>query len=135
MTALLLEKEVIGRGVFDRAKAKHPISPRVFRERLGVRELSVDRLCTADRSRLARLHAEARPGQAFHGWATLTVTQANSAGCAVVEDALPMNRWHALILISPEIADDVDRQNQLALALASMAAWEPTPPPQSLTSE
>ena len=124
--------ELLGRGVFDSKKAKQAASgktpPRVFRERDGVKELSVDRLSIADIPVLVSAHDSLRANQVIHGWAELSLDNAGKMNRSVRAAPLRSNPWHAEITL-PDVnpLDLSEEQDQHALNLAMLASWRPRP--------
>jgi hypothetical protein len=123
--------EEVGRGIFDSKKAKHAragnISPRVFRERDGIKELSVDRLSFGAHSELSEIHDKERPGQSFQRWAKLSVQDATKNGREIfARPIVPTNPYHAEIVLpeSPEL-EFGEEQDQHALNLAMLSVWLP----------
>jgi hypothetical protein len=125
-------QETLGRGIFDSRKAaqagRGKIPPRAFRERIGIRELSVDRLAFGHHGEIAQIHDTERSGQQFYGWAKITVNDASGSGRKVIASPTGLNPYHAEIIL-PEMVDvDADEeQNQHALSLAMRAVWLPRP--------
>lgn len=123
------DSERLGRGIFDSRKAKKAASgtvvPGIFRERDGVREISVDRLSFGNHQALADLHSSERSGQGFHGWAELLKSEAATEGRTVVASPIiPANMFHAEIVLPGDLKGDFDDdQNAHALALAMKATW------------
>lgn len=125
----LTGKEEIGRAVWDSKKAKQAatgnIHWKIFREKDGVRDLSVDRVSYGGLATLAICHGEERTNQQFHGWAVVSVDRALRMGRSVQPDPIaPTNAYHALIIL-PEAAEQefVDAQYEHALDLAMAARW------------
>ena len=122
--------EKLGRAVFDSSKAKQAakgtVPPKVFRGRRGEQELSVDRVTLADEAALATVHDDARQGQNFHGWATVTRAAACDMARTVVPDKLPNNPWHANIVL-PSLPEGEEAQDEEQKAhsvnLAKRASW------------
>lgn len=114
--------------MFDSKKAKHArsgkVAPRVFRERDGVREISVDRLTIADSQVLIKHHDQQRAPQRLHGWAQLSLQDAMGMNRQVLAAPLDGNPWHAEIII-PETdpTELADAQDQHALNLAMRSSW------------
>ena len=133
LPSLTIEEE-LGRAVWDSKKAKQATAGkvhfRVFRERDGVRDLSVDRLSYGGLDSLAKLHDLERSPQMFQGWAIVSVEHACQLNRAVKPDAIvPENIYHALIIL-PDATDEqefIDAQTQHALNLAMAAHWQPRP--------
>jgi len=117
------DREECGRGIWDSSKAKDPINAKVFRDRFGELEVSIDRLDTADLVALADLHDKARGGGRFKGWGVLTAAQIRSASCEIVEAPLPENPWHANIVFPEASKADEDQWKQISVTLAAMARW------------
>ncbi len=120
--------ENLGRGVFDSKKAKHAsagkIAPRIFRERDGICELSVDRLSIGDHTRLVEIHDQERLPQLFQGWAQVSLENAEKLSRKAVASPLPSNPWHAeIILPDVDATEFADMQDQHALNLAMAAVW------------
>lgn len=123
--------EMLGRAVFDASKAraaeKGKVPPKVFRERLGILELSVDRLSLADKQSLVKTHESARENQQFYGWAVVDHKTACDMDRTVGSDKLPENEWHANILL-PELPDGAEAQDELqkahSLNLARRSKWQ-----------
>lgn len=122
-------EELLGRGVFDSRRARQAragkIVPRIFRERDGVRELSVDRLSHADLVELAKLHNRQRAPQSLYGWAHLSAVDAAMDGRTIrPSPILPDNPFHAEIVLP--VNDELEiseEQDQHALNLAMSARW------------
>ena len=133
----LRKTENIGRSVFSgraarRARKKGTIIPDVFLESLEADSISVDRMDHAPRMVLAALSTQigqnrTRP-QDFHGWAVMTVEDAESNGRTVMVTPNDFNRFHADIFLN--LSDDSerrDRQKQHANELATLATWWDAP--------
>ncbi|MGU3543666.1 hypothetical protein [Methylobacterium sp. A52T] len=120
--------ELLGRAIFDSKKAKSAakgtIPPKVFRERDGVRELSVDRLSIGDVGALIKTHDEERVGQSLQGWAVVTRSAACEMNRTVVGVVTPTNPWHAEIVLNFAGDADPDEQTQHAVNLANNAEWK-----------
>jgi hypothetical protein len=120
---------LLGRAVWDSAKAKAAakgkIAPKIFRENLGVRDLSVDRLSFDDAPVvLCHFHDRARQPQVFRGWAVLTCAAASSMGRSVIAQKLPGNDWHANIRLPAHFdGDEMEDQIAHSLNLANQATW------------
>jgi hypothetical protein len=89
---LALQEEV-GRAVWDSKKAKRAatgnIHWKIFREKDGVSDLSVDRVSHGGLAELSALHDTERSGQDFQGWAALAVHRASQMRRTVRSDATP----------------------------------------------
>jgi hypothetical protein len=127
-------EEILGRAVFESKKAKQAaaknVPPKLFREKRGVRELSVDRLSFDGLPELAALHADERAPRKFHGWATVRCADALDMDREVVPAETAANRWHAEIILPSlpegEEAQDV-AQKEHSVHLARRAGWRPWP--------
>ena len=125
--------ESVGRGVFDTKKAKHAragkIQPRIFRERNGIGELSVDRLSYGNHTQIGALHDRERSPQRLFGWAQLSTEDARKNGRSVVaRPIIPNNPYHAEIVL-PQVdpSEMTEEQDQHALNLAMLSTWLPRP--------
>jgi hypothetical protein len=124
--------EMLGRGIFesDKAKAatKGKVPPKVFREKTGVREISVDRLSFGDEEIIASLHKNARSGQTFYGWAVVLSAHACELARTVIARPIPTNKWHAEITLPPLTpGQELEEQKQHSLNLANHATWRASP--------
>jgi hypothetical protein len=124
--------EKLGRAVFDADKAKlalkGKIPPRIFQEKLGVRELSVDRLNYVALPVAAETQKNLR-GRDCHGWAVLSVSAICQNARQIIPDPIvPMQLYHAYILL-PEFPEDqaFNQQKIHALELAMSAQWQAAP--------
>jgi hypothetical protein len=121
--------ELLGRGIFDSRKARQAqrgrVPPGVFRERTGIRELSVDRLSFGHHEQISEIHNAERAGQQFHGWATVLVANAEGNGREVVaRPILPSNPYHAEIVLPDMEGLDADEEQEAhALSLAMLSTW------------
>ncbi|WP_024509697.1 hypothetical protein [Bradyrhizobium sp. ARR65] len=127
--------ETLGRAIFDskhvKAAGRGLIPPKVFLEKQGVNELSVDRLDYVDFEQAAEVQGNLR-GRPCRGWAKLLVEAAAENGRQVHPDPIPPDQLcHAYILlpfaqpIEPEQAFVI--QTAHALQLAMQAAWHQAP--------
>ena len=129
--------EALGRAIFDgkdvkSAANKGTIPPKVFLEKKGVNELSVDRLhFVVDLVTAAAVQTRLR-GRACRGWAKMAVEEAAKNGRKVHPDPIkPDQLHHAFILlpfaspIEPEAAFNI--QYAHALELAMSASWLEAP--------
>jgi hypothetical protein len=129
----LINTEEVGRAVWDSKKAKKAASgvivPKIFREKDGTRELSVDRVSHGGLLELAGLHDGERSDQSFHGWASLSVERASAMNRKVEADPIrPQNPYHAFIILpDAENEEFVEAQTQHALNLAMASRWLPRP--------
>jgi len=122
----------LGRAVFDskhadRAK-RGAIPPKVFQEKTGVRELSVDRLAHVEARAAAALQKKFR-NRDCRGWAVVQAAFASLNGRSVLADPiLPDQPHHAHILL-PQFTEDeaFNTQKQHALELAMKAIWREAP--------
>jgi hypothetical protein len=122
------DDETLGRAVFDSQKARRAardgtIHPKVFREKDGVRELSVDRMSFGNHLPIANSHDELRQQKCL-GWATVASRAAKRSGRTVFADPIkPANPYHAVVLL-PELGEDPrDAQHEHAVELATAAQW------------
>jgi hypothetical protein len=122
--------EKLGRAVFDAEKAKFAlkgkIPPRIFQEKLGVRELSVDRLNYVELTEAAATQKSLR-GRDCHGWAVLSVSAiCQNARQLIPDPIVPTQLYHAYILLPEFPADQAFNQQKIhALELAMSAQWQP----------
>jgi hypothetical protein len=129
----IADPEALGRAVFDGKKARRAardgqIAPRVFEEKAGVRELSVDRLSFGDHDQIAHVQDEER-GQPCLGWAWITAEHARKGNRKVLPDpVLPHKPYHANIIL-PEAPEDefLALQKEHATEMAMAAKWLPRP--------
>jgi hypothetical protein len=126
------DQEELGRAVFDSKHAKRAqkgtITPNVFQEKLGVRELSVDRLSYVNLKGAAEVQKALR-GRECRGWAVLNVAAASQSGRKVFPDPiLPLQPHHAYICL-PEFTEEeaFNVQKTHALELAMNALWREAP--------
>lgn len=128
------DTEVLGRAVFDQSKAERArkdgtIPPRVFLERIGVWEISVDRLSFGGLGDIAAEHDRAR-GRMCHGWASVTASNARKSERKVMSDPTDQSPYHALIVL-PDLGEDDDdpgtTQREHAVELALAASWVERP--------
>jgi hypothetical protein len=124
--------ENIGRAVFDTDKAKQAVKgkipPRVFQEKSGVRELSVDRLNYIDLAAAAAIQKGLRDKDC-QGWAVLGVGAVCENGRQLIADPVLPNREHHAFILLPEMSDDQAfvQQKTHALELAMKAQWQAAP--------
>lgn len=130
------EWEELGRSVLSRSHRRRAaggvIPYRVFLERAGERNISVDRLSVAPPAEsIANAHwiaSQRDPPRNFYGWAVVDVEHARNAGCDVAASPLPNNPYHADIVLPDSAVGNRDAQKQYAVTLAAMAKWRPRPP-------
>ena len=106
----------IARRIFDSNKARHPISPRVFKERTPSDPISVDFKTDDNEELLSQLgHQDAddrsrrsteKKKQQFYGWAILKTNLVSEEGRSLVEDRLHNNPFHALINLNISLNQD-----------------------------
>jgi hypothetical protein len=127
--------EALGRGIFDSKHVKGAIRgvipPKVFLEKEGVNDISVDRLDYADLDQAVAVQSRLR-GRPCRGWAKLVLEAAAANGRRVLPDPIPPDQLcHAYILlpfaqpIAPDKAFIV--QHTHAVELAMKASWLPAP--------
>lgn len=127
--ATLANQEQLGRRVYSEKsarRARRGVLPyREFLEKLGETSLSVDRLTHAPADMITAIadRAAASRQGAFHGWATLTVEEADQSGRKSMASPLPHNAYHAHI--SLPVLDGEDREEQIrhAKELADVSRW------------
>lgn len=114
-------REKIGRRIYNdrdfrRLQKGQPV-PRLFKEKDGVSELSVDRLSHDSIRAVAEVASKgsASRGGIFWGWAALSVSEAQNSGRIVLETPFLDNPYHADIVIPLRGGDD-DRDIQFAHA-------------------
>lgn len=120
--------EDLGRAVFDGRKARDAsrgkIHPRIFKERNGVKSLSVDRLTIACIPQLVATHDSERADQNFHGWAVVSYPAATQMSRVVYGLQTDSNPWHAEIQLCASEAELLEEeQTEHALNLANNASW------------
>ena len=139
----LQPREKLGRALFDskhvKGAARGIIPPKVFLERQGVNELSVDRLDYAALDEAANLQSRLR-GRTCGGWATLSLEATAANGRDVHPDPIhPDQLWHAYILLPFAAQIEPDKafiiQNTHAVELAMNASWLQAPPKPTPASE
>lgn len=126
-----LGREVFSRSRAERARKRGLVAHDIFLERLETVSLSADRLdhTTNDEMTIIADRTGAERGQAFFGWATVTVAQAEQGGRTAVATPRPHNRYHADIELN--IRSEIDRrdaQKQHANELAKWAVWRERAP-------
>ena len=123
------DAEDLRRAIFDSEKAKKAarkgtFHPRVFIERDGEKELSVDRLSFGDLEVIATIQDKER-GRRCLGWAAVSAASARKNGRAAVSDRLDSNPYHALVILpeAPTTEEFVAAQREHGLELALAAQW------------
>lgn len=121
--------ESLGRGVFSSKQAarsrRSGVPKRVFLERKGRTEISVDRLDFASgrsAGEIARGVAEER-GQSFYGWAVIAAEDACRSGRSVRASPTAENPRHADILLPALAGEDYEEQIRHAQELADDSHW------------
>jgi hypothetical protein len=128
------DAEDLGRAIFDGKKAaaakKGKFHPRVFTERDGVKDLSVDRLSFGDLQVIAAIQDTER-GTHCHGWAVVSAASARQNGRTVISDRLDSNPYHALIVLpeAPTPEEFIAKQIEHGVELALAAQWRVRPQP------
>ena len=130
--------ENLGRGVFSSNHAKRArrekIPVRVFLEREGVAEISVDRLDHAPRAEaveIADSNAAAREAK-FYGWAVILAQQADANRREARASPKLDNPYHADIVLPDSAVEDRDEQISHAQELADNSSWRERPANQQL---
>ena len=117
-------RQLFGSGHFSRQSGR--VKYRAF-YRKGYSVLSVDRLHYGPPGFLKAVgerNAEER-NLKFHGWAKLTAENASRDGRKVDADPLlEVNPFHALILLSSDTTNDIDRK-EVAMELARLSRHVP----------
>ncbi len=131
--------EDLGRRVFSlsiaRQAARNRVPRRVFEERPGTKELSVDRLTVAGDIGIAVIVADAlaaaasrpQPPNTFSGWAVVDAGKVRYAGCGVIDSPTSTSPYHADIVLPDAAMESADAQRQYATTLAGMSRWRPWP--------
>lgn len=130
----LRASDSLGRCVFSRSRAERAarrgvIAHDIFLERIGVADISVDRLDHAPgrmMDAIAQRAARAR-NQQFHGWAEIKVEVAARNGREVIPTPVCGNRYHADIRLNIHAIERRDRQKAHAHELAANARWRGRP--------
>ena len=127
--------EDLGRGVFsrrrrDRARNGH-VDMDIFLEREEAKSISVDRMVHAPLDELAewsRQRGRSRaPSREFHGWAVLTVADAEMSGRTVAATPTLDNKCHADIYLNITGDERRRQQKQHANELAAHSRWLDAP--------
>lgn len=130
--------EELGRRVFSRSAAKDAARNRVpfhvFLEKIGVKELSVDRLTVAeaDPGGIAEVVADAQqvaasrtsPPNTFCGWAVVSAEAVRGTDGQAKESPLPNNRYHADVIFPDAKMESGDAQKGYATTLAGKSCWK-----------
>lgn len=126
--------ESLGRGVFssnDASRAgRSGVPKRVFLERRGTTEISVDRLdlmSKVEAVETARAVADNR-GRNFYGWAVLVTERACRSGRRVRASPIAENPYHADIILPDSAGEDYEEQVRHAQELADDSRWQQSPP-------
>lgn len=127
--------ESLGRGVFSRrsasrARRSSAIPKRVFLERKGVTEISVDRLdlmSEVEAVEMARAVADNRDAK-FYGWAVLVTERACRSSRRVRASPTAENPYHADIVLPDSVGEDYEEQVRHAQELADDSRWQESPP-------
>lgn len=130
--------EELGRDIFSERQSKQAangtVPLQVFLERIGIRELSVDRLTcaptTAEVAAIAeRVGARRDPPRNFYGWAVVETGKVRQIGGRVKASPLPCNPYHADIVFPDTAVESEEAQRQYAAKLAGKSKWRPRPQP------
>ena len=122
--------EELGRGVYSKSQAgrcrRSNVPAKVFLERVGEIDISVDRLTFAPRDEAFTIAKErdSQRDEEFQGWAVITAMAAASEGRTVA--ACPIdgeNLYHANIVLPSKTATCRELQKQHALELANSSIW------------
>ena len=130
--------EELGRRIFSRSAAKDAARKRVpfhvFLEKIGVKELSVDRLTVAEAEPegIAEVVADARqaaagrkePPNVFCGWAVVNAEAVRETGGQAKDSPLPNNRYHADVIFPDAKMESWDAQKGYATTLAGKSFWK-----------
>ena len=124
--------DFLGRGIFQSNQARSIIPTTVFREKINVDRLSVDRLDLASNAEMAeiadRVAAGRGPSRNFYGWAVVSVAVAERDGRTVEATPLLDDPYHADIVLNlPVDADRTDAAIQHAQSLARHAHFRSRP--------
>lgn len=126
--------ENLGRGTFSSGHAKRArrgqVPVRIFLEREGVIEISVDRLDRAPPAEAAAIadgNATTRK-LTFYGWAVVSAQKATANGRRVKASPKPDNHYHANIVLPTSTAEDREEQIKHAQELADNSSWRERPP-------
>ena len=130
--------EALGRGVFsskerDRAQRLGEVRLRVFLEKRGNTEISVDRLDHGSPEELTEIGnrvAAAREGKrTFYGWAVVAAKDASANQRRVKATPKPDNPYHADIVLPNIASEDREEQIRHAQELADVSCWRDPPNP------
>ena len=107
---------------------------RVFLERWGEVEISVDRLNFAEPEEMAALGDSVAASRSsvnrkvtFYGWLVIAAEDAESNGRQVVYTPQPDNPYHTDIILPDSTAEDRDEQISHAQELADASRWRERP--------
>ena len=131
--------EELGRRIFSRSAAKDAARNRIpfhiFLEKIGIKDLSVDRLTVAETEQegMAEVVADAlqaaasreNPPNVFCGWAVVNAEAVKGTGGLAKESPLPNNRYHADVIFPEASMESEDAQKGYATTLAGMSCWKP----------
>ena len=124
--------EPIGRAVFDSKHANHArknaVPPKVFQEKLGVLELSVDRLSHVSLQTAADVQTSLR-GRDCRGWAVIVASVACDNGRTINSDPIAPHQLHHAFIRLPECPEEelFNEQKKHAVELAMKARWQEAP--------
>lgn len=125
--------ENLGRGAFSSGHAKRAqrgqVPARIFLEREGAIEISVDRLDHAPPAEAAAVadgNVAAR-NQTFYGWAVVSAQKAAANGRRVKASPKLDNPYHADIVLPTSTAEDREEQIGHAQELADNSSWRERP--------
>ena len=130
----LAPNEKLGRGVFSsddqkRAQRLGKVRPKVFLEKRGNTEISVNRIdCMSPQEEAAignKLAALRK--RTFYGWAIVTVKQACANHRRVSATPQDDNRYHADIILPDPAGEDYEEQMRHAQELADTSCWRARP--------
>jgi len=133
--------ENLGRGVFSSRNAKSAkrgrVPFRVFLERLGNPQISVDRLDLAPLKQLTKNGDTVAAGRntKFYGWAVVAVQQAESNGRRVNPSPLPNNPYHADIVLPASAVENLDELKIHAQNWRMRPTGSNARPPRKLTND
>ena len=125
--------ENLGRGAFPSGHAKSArrgqVPARIFLERKGAIEISVDRLDHAPPAEAAAVadgNAAAR-NRTFYAWAVVSAQKAAANGRRVKASPKLDNLYHADIVLPTSAAEDREEQIGHAQELADNSSWREHP--------
>ena len=132
---------MLGRGVFldrlaRRAERTGTVPRKVFLEREGVVDISVDRLDFLEPEEAAKLSDKVAEGRhlpngrrlKFHGWAVISAEKARLSHRKVIASPiLNSNPYHADIRLPDPVVNKLDEQIRHAHELADESTWRRRP--------